>query len=440
MWTLMIAAPLALAQEPVRDQIYTTLAEVDRVTPEALVVQAARPSVVFIETEITQPVRSFWGSSNRTFSGSGSGVVIHSDGYIVTNYHVVKGANTITVSFDGDPQRYGAELVSFVRSEDLALLKMSPPDRRSGEASVPPVRMGTSVDLMEGERVVAIGSPYGQTHTVSTGIISGLHRDVNVPNEGLHFRDLIQTDASINFGNSGGPLLNIRGELIGINTAMNRQAENIGFAIPVDRVREVLTDLLFPQARRSWLGFELAPGEPLRVARVWPDGPADGAGLCEGDFVVSIQGKDILTHEDFLHASLEIEPEATVQLEVAGTGERRSLEVSTWDKVDGLLFERLGMTVRETLIGSNRWILVDRVGPDGPAEDLGLRNGDLIPAILPRAGGAQSALRIRDRSTLAQVISRLQPGVSIDMDVYRDEDEDREFSRDELYKGTLELR
>lgn len=439
MWSFLLAAPLALPQDAVRDQIYATLAEVDRVTPEALVVQVARPSVVYIETEITQPVRSWWGSTDRTFAGSGSGVVIHSDGYIVTNYHVVKGSSTITVSFDGDPQRYPAELVSFVRSEDLALLKIDPPARRGGQ-TVPPVRMGTSVDLMEGERVVAIGNPYGQTHTVSTGIISGLHRDVDVQTEGLHFRDLIQTDASINFGNSGGPLLNIRGELIGINTAMNRQAENIGFAIPVDRVREVLTDLLFPQARRSWVGFDLAPGEPLRVSHVWAGGPADGAGVCEGDLVVAIQGQPIETHEDFLHATLEIEPEESIALLIGEPGARREVALQTWDKVDGLLFERLGMTVRETRIGRDRWILVDRVEPDGPAEALGLRRGDLIPAILPQAGGARSALRIRDRSTLAQVVSRLEPGVRIDLDVYRDDDEDREYSREELYKGTLQLR
>ena len=94
-------------------------------------------------------------------------------------------------------------------------------------------------------------------YTVSTGIISGLHRDVSVPGRDLNFRGLIQTDASINFGNSGGPLLNIHGELIGINTVMNASAENIGFAIPVDRVRQVLEDVLFPNARRTWLGFDV---------------------------------------------------------------------------------------------------------------------------------------------------------------------------------------
>ena len=117
--------------------------------------------------------------------------------------------------------------------------------------------MGTSADLMPGERVIAIGNPYGQSHTVSTGIISGLHRDVPIPDQGLHFRDLIQTAASINLGNSGGPLLNIYGELIGINTVISAGAENIGFAIPVARVKFVLSNYLLDlRVARSYLGAE----------------------------------------------------------------------------------------------------------------------------------------------------------------------------------------
>jgi len=445
MWSFLFAAPLALPQDAVRDQIYEALSKVDRVTPESLVVQVARPAVVYVETEITQPVETFWGAiMNRTFAGSGSGVVINSEGYIVTNYHVVKGASTISVSFDQDPNRYPAELVSFVRTEDLALLKIERPTGRGGrqllEEGFPTVRMGISSDLMEGEKVVAIGSPWGQTYTVSTGIVSGLHRNVGVESEGLRFQDLIQTDASINFGNSGGPLLNIRGELIGINTAMNRQAENIGFAIPVDRVREVLNDLLFPQARRSWLGFELAPGEPLRVGKVWADGPADAVGICEGDRLVALADRPVANHDDFLHASLLLQPGQEVSVELGEGRERREVSLATWDRVDGLLFERLGMTVREARIDRQSWILVDRVGADGPARALGLRAGDLIPAIRPQTGARPVPLAIRDRNTLAQLVTRLEPGVRVDLDVFRDDDRDHEYTREELYQGTLELR
>jgi len=442
MWNALLALPLLASQNPAQDVLYAELQQVTRVTPEVLVVRAVTPTVVHIETEVTQRVQSVFGSRDQTFSGSGSGVVIHSDGYIVTNYHVVKGAKTIRVSFDGDPGRYPAELVSFVRSEDLALLKVEPTSHAGSNpgGAFPTVRMGTSADLMAGERVIAIGNPYGQSHTVSTGIISGLHRDVPIPDQGLHFEDLIQTDASINLGNSGGPLLNIRGELIGINTVMNRQAENIGFAIPVDRVREVLTELLFPQARSSWLGFDLAPGEPLQVAHVWADGPADTAGICEGDLLLELAGKTVSSQDDFLTASLELVPgrEVPLSLTKAGGGSR-SVKLSTWDRVDGLLFERLGFTVRQRQIGRQAWILVDRLRPDGPAQEIGLQIGDLIPAIQPKVGRRQPPLRIRDRQTLARVVAGLDPGVLIDVDVYRDENRDRTYASNERLAGSLTL-
>ena len=198
--------------------------------------------MVYVETEMVQNIRTIFGFQRRVMSGSGSGVVIHPSGFIVTNYHVVEGAQQITVSFDGIPM-VPARMMSAVREEDLALLKIEPVDngsatelpdwdgdgiadlRPAGERSFPTVRMGTSSDLMPGERVVAIGNPHGQTYTVSTGIISGLYREVPVPGRQLHFRGLIQTDASINRGNSGGPLLNIHGELI-INTVMNTVPRN----------------------------------------------------------------------------------------------------------------------------------------------------------------------------------------------------------------------
>ncbi len=449
MWNplfLSLLSLLPLTQDVEQDLLYKDLNRIERLTPEVLVVRAVKPAVVFIETEVAVGVQTFFGVRNQVLEGSGSGVVVHADGYIVTNYHVVEGARSITVTFDGDPKRYPAELASFVRSEDLALLQIELPGGPRPETGLvrprgfPTVRMGTSADLMPGERVVAIGNPFGQTHTVSTGIISGLHRDVPIPDRGLHFQDLIQTDASINFGNSGGPLLNIRGELIGINSAVNSQAENIGFAIPVDRVREVLNDLLFPQARKIWLGFELAPGEPLTVGRVWADGPADLAGVCEGDQLTAFAGRTVSTGDEFLHATLELEPgePVTVALETRGRG--RQTLIQTWDRVDGVLFERLGATVRDVRLGRQSWIVVDRLRSGGPAQETGLKAGDLIPAILPEVPGLRSPLRVRSRQTMAQLLARLDPEVVIHLDVYRDDDENGEFTRDELYKGSITVR
>jgi serine protease Do len=442
---LALFAPLALAalQDAPGDDPREALAKVERVTPVVLIARAVRPAVVYIETESTQRVRSWWGVQDRVYAGSGSGVVIHPDGYIVTNFHVVKGARRITVSFANDPRSYTAELVSSVQAEDLALLKIASPKDAEGQPlrTFPTVRLGTSADLMEGERVVAIGNPHGQTHTVSTGIISGLHRNVPVADQNLHFKDLIQTDASINFGNSGGPLLNIRGELIGINSALNSAAQNIGFAIPVDRMREILTDVLFPEARKSWLGFDLGEGLPLRVVHVWPGSPADVAGICVGDILQKLGKRKVESQEDFLHASLELIPGEMVPVQVAKPdGEENTLSLLAWDRYDGTLLERMGLTVREAQVNSRTWVLVQEVIPGGPADDVGIRTGDLIPAVETVINGMRYPVWIRSRGTLVQLISDLEPGHVLKLDVYRDDDKDRKLTRDELYVGSLTLR
>ncbi|MCP3916660.1 MAG: trypsin-like serine protease [bacterium] len=458
MWHALSLLPLlAPTQAPDHEDVYDSLAQESRVTPVVRVVQAASPSVVFIETEYTQRVRTWVGTRSRLANGSGSGVVIHPDGYIVTNYHVVRDARSITASFDGVPWPYKAELVSFKRSEDLALLKINEEDRpplpspapignRLGrveepdlevEAGFQSVRLGTSADLMHGERVIAIGNPHGHTHTVSTGIISGLHRDVEIREHDLHFEGLIQTDASINFGNSGGPLLNIRGELIGINSAMNTQAENIGFAIPVDRVMEVLNDILYPQARKSWLGFELLPGSDLEVGHVWLDSPAAGAGICRGDRILAVGETRVIGEEAFMHASLEIQPHQTIDLLLDRSGTEEKVSLRTWDKLDGMLFERLGATVSERSSRQGTYVVVDQISAEGVGQQLGLERGDWIPAIRPR--GFPSPVKIRDKRTLNDVLSRLAGGSVVDIDVYRDTDGDRIYSRNELYKGMFRI-
>ena len=221
--------PLFLALTPVQSLHPTTDSDEmrkRRITPTVTVVQAASPAVVYIQTGATRPVRDIFGRIfSKEYGGAGSGVVIRKEGFIITNYHVVRNADRITVNFDKafDETDYKATVVSFVEDEDLALLKIQ------GTRAFPTIPLGRSNDLMAGETVVAIGNPYGQTITVTQGIISGLHRNVPIPQENgrvLEFPDLIQTDASINPGNSGGPLLNLNGELIGINTAMNIQTQD----------------------------------------------------------------------------------------------------------------------------------------------------------------------------------------------------------------------
>ena len=296
--SLLSAAPQieAVSDDIAGDRLYEM-----RRTPIVRVAQNSAPAVVFIQTDGVRSEQNMWGfTRQRRVSGSGSGVVILPEGFIVTNYHVVRNANSrITVSFNPqyDDRVYPAQLVSFVKDEDLALLKIP------HERDFPTIPLGTSSDLMPGETVVAIGNPHGQTHSVSQGIISGLHRNIKIPldtDTTLHFDDLIQTDASINLGNSGGPLLNIHGDLIGITTLVKAEAENMGYAIPVDRVRSVLANRLFsPEWERTWLGFDLRPEGPegagtagdLLVGTVVPGGPADLAGLPSGARLVAMDGR-----------------------------------------------------------------------------------------------------------------------------------------------------
>jgi serine protease Do len=412
-----------------------------RITPEVRVVQHVAPSVVFITTQGRQQFRDFWGrTGTQRVSGSGSGVVIHKDGYIVTNYHVVRNAEDgITVTFDptyGDEREYPAQLISHEPEEDLALLKIE------GDAPFKRVDLGTSADLMIGERVLAIGNPYGQTHTVSTGIISGLHREVLV--DGNNFSELIQTDAAINPGNSGGPLVNINGELIGINTVMNKAAENIGFAIPVDEVTRVLTDkLLSPSLARAWLGYEVDLGT-LEVTRVIPGSPADEAGLLVADKILAVGAKPISTDQEYRYARLDVLPNRSVRIGVERNGERIPLVMTTWERVRGLLFERLGLEVEELTISAGwrtqRYLRVTNVRPDGPAERLGLQPGDIIDAVTPRNGRMQ---QVRSTNDLAYLVNRLEVGAVLDLDLWRDLDADGLLERtdeySELFQGPIEL-
>jgi serine protease Do len=169
----------------------------------------------------------------------GSGFIIHKDGYVVTNNHVIQGAREITVELL-DGRKLLAELISSNPDADLAILRVQ------HDKPLPTLELGDSSDLMIGEPVIAVGNPLGFSHSVSTGIVSALHRDLTGPNK-EQMSDLIQTDAAINPGNSGGPLLNAYGQVIGINCAIRSDAQNIGFAIPVDRLRDSIPDLMSPE-------------------------------------------------------------------------------------------------------------------------------------------------------------------------------------------------
>ncbi len=407
-----------------------------RMTPVVAVVQRTRPAVVYIETNVPGVRQDWWGRLFRTNSqSSGSGVVIYEEGYIITNYHVVRGANQIRVRFDPemDETVYDAQLISWNEAEDLALLKIE------GDEPFPTVPMGTSSDLLVGETVIAIGNPYGQTLSVSQGIISGLHRDVKV--SGLSFSNLIQTDASINPGNSGGPLVNINGDLIGINTVVHTAAENIGFAIPVDQVQAVLRDhLLEPSKARGWLGFEVDLDQ-LSIEELTPGGPAESQGLRLGDRIVALNEAPVETAEEYRLARLSIQPGETVSVRVKRGALYRSHRIEAWDRADYLSYLRAGLTVETMVFDRTRMLRVTKVRPNGPAETLGLQPNDFIEAVQPAGRRAE---QITTPDEFALLLTRLKPGTEMRLDVWRDENQNGRLeltpSRSEAYKGWIELR
>ena len=233
--------------------------------------------------------------------GNGSGVVIDKDGHILTNYHVIAGADEVMVTFK-NTQKYPAKVVGRDRLSDLALLKI---EANPNDLTAAP--LGNSDTLRPGDWVLAVGSPLGFDHTVTLGIVSALSREIPDINANVNF---IQTDAAINPGNSGGPLVNLSGEVIGINTAISGRGQNIGFAIPANSVKTVVEDLKAKgSVTRPWIGISMTElneglakslGLPSNtkgvvVAQVLPGSPADKAGLEQGDVIQRINGTKVST-------------------------------------------------------------------------------------------------------------------------------------------------
>jgi len=218
--------------------------------------------------------------------GVGSGFVVHPDGYVLTNAHVVmKTADQRVIFADGS--EYEARPVAVHNGSDLAILKIST------DRPLPSLTLGRSNDLMIGETVIAIGNPLGYRHTLTTGVVSALDRTLRFPRN-VEVHGLIQTDASINPGSSGGPLFNILGELIGVNTAIRGDAENIGFAIPVDELRGTLPEMLsLERLKRVRVGLQVSGHRVVKATEVDEQGPAHEAGVRKGDRLVSIDGRPV---------------------------------------------------------------------------------------------------------------------------------------------------
>ena len=274
-------------------------------TEEVIVRQSPFPGLPgFFPPEFEQFFRGFDAPRRRKRQSLGSGVIIDPKGFILTNEHVIRRATSIRVSLI-DRREFEAEVIGADSRSDLAVIRIK------AKKPLPYVTMGQSEDLMPGETVIAIGNPFGLGHTVTTGIISGVHRAMRL--KGGIQTDFIQTDAAINPGNSGGPLLNINGGLIGINTAIRAQAEGIGFAVPIDRVKRIVNHLIrFGEIQPGWTGLIVRDlTEPIRdqfgyshrfgvfISRVLEKSAASRAGIQPGMILMRIVSKTVESREEF---------------------------------------------------------------------------------------------------------------------------------------------
>ncbi|MDB4969132.1 MAG: protease Do [Myxococcales bacterium] len=337
--------------------------------------------------------------------GQGTGFVIHKSGYILTNSHVIEGADDIRVRLS-DERELSARLVGRDERTDIALLKI---DAGSSLAVTP---LGNSDDVQIGEWVIAIGNPFGLDHTVTAGIISAKgRRDVRPGGSQSGYYDFIQTDASINPGNSGGPLINARGEVIGINTAMNAQAQGIGFAIPINMAKVIAPMLRqFGKAPRSWMGvypqsvtvnlkkaFNLPDGRGALVSDVVNDSPAAKAGMQAGDVILDFDGHSIKRADDLMWLVATTAAGKRVPMTVYRKGAQSKVEVTlqaapeepertATPKLPPGHKSPLGMTVSEISPGiarelgnsQLRGVVVMSVEPESPAVEAGLERGDII--------------------------------------------------------------
>jgi serine protease Do len=397
-----------------------------RRSPVVQVVDKVSPAVVYVGTVQVVETRFrrggfddfFFGpqEERRAVEGLGSGVIIDPSGMIVTNEHVIRGASEIHVVL-ADGRQVDAEVIGSDSDTDLAVLKVNV------KGALPAAKLGTSSDLMIGESVVAIGSPLGLKKTVTVGVVSAVGRTIH--NEDRVFNDFIQTDASINPGNSGGPLLNVDGEVIGINSAIIASAQNIGFAIPADKVRRIVTELTqFGKVRPSWVGLDVQPLS-LELSRrlgwdrtygavvsaVEDGSPAAKADLQRGDVVMTVGTTQIENVDDLKSRLRSVTAKSPVRMKVFRAGQELNVELTPIEfpqkLVDGTVWDRLGLRLKSGAGG----MLITAVRPGTAASQVGLEPGDSLLRInqqpVPNADAFREAVvQARGKQSVLLLVKR----------------------------------
>jgi serine protease Do len=347
-------------------------------------IESCRDSVVNIHGE--KVVTDESSDDERRVNGMGTGVIIDCRGYAVTNFHVVDGVRDIEVTL-ASGRTVAARLISHDRRTDLAVIKID------SATPLPVINTGTSSDLLIGETVLALGNAFGYEHTVTRGIISALHRNVDV-NPTQRYEDLIQTDASINPGNSGGPLLNINGQMIGINVAVRAGAQGIGFAIPVDSVLKIVTSLLsVERVDHTWHGIVCRTcGTGAVVEAVHEQSPAASIGVREGDIILRVGDQAVASQLDIERAMLGHKAGEVVAVTVTREGSEEQLQLSlakarrqlasaperSWEQLGLRVSPAASDMVRQLQPRYRGGLLVQEVRFGSPASNKGIRPGDIL--------------------------------------------------------------
>ncbi|MBI1912245.1 MAG: DegQ family serine endoprotease [Deltaproteobacteria bacterium] len=335
----------------------------------------------------------------------GSGFILNKEGYILTNFHVIENATEILVTLPDTKKELKAKVIGQDQKLDIALIKIKP------DTDLPEAVIGDSDALQIGEWVLAIGNPFGLGGSVTAGIVSQKGRVIGAG----PYDNFIQTDASINPGNSGGPLFNMKGEVVGLNTAIIAGGQGIGFATPINMVKEVLVQLKDKgKVTRGWIGvsiqeltpelaksFGLKETKGVLISSVNPGDPADAAGIKAGDIIISFDGKPINELSDLPRTVASTTPGKTVDVKVLRDGKEKSVALRIGTKTDEEAVEqvpaeketapdqKLGITVQPITpdlakrlgVTDTDGVIVTNIKPDSPAATAGIRRGDVIKEI-----------------------------------------------------------
>ena len=440
--------------------IYATVCHGHELNRETAVVKAVRevsPAVVNISSayEVRKRTSPFSGFGLNPFfdeffkdffdprferrqqsTSLGSGVIIDGEkGLILTNSHVIQKTGTIKIVLQ-DEREFEARIVGADPDSDLAVLKIDSKDR------LPAINMGSSDDLMIGETVIAIGNPFGFSHTVTTGVISAVNRSIRAQDRVYH--DFIQIDASINPGNSGGPLLNINGDLIGINTAIYAKAQGIGFAIPIGKARKIISDLIqYGEVIQAWIGItvqnmdeslakylKVPVNRGIVVKTVETKSPAFKADMQESDIILLINNKKINSVDDYKSVTKSIAAGDTVHAMLWRNGKKQTALIKTTvyplEMAEDLAFRLLGIKVEDLTkkkrkayrIYAREGVMISKIKKKSYLDHIGAEPGDVIRqiddfTIKSSKDFKKAVIKSRRKNTIVLLLQRGEQGYYI---------------------------